>query len=65
MTRIMNDLQLNTVVLDSKARSQMRFPHPFVYHFEKNSSLGISAGTKYFRGCRVQNKPDSLCDPIK
>ena len=65
MAIIMNNFQLNTVVFDSKARSQMRFPHPFVYHFEKDSSLGISAGTKYFRGCRVQNKPNSPCDPIK
>lgn len=49
----------------SKGRLPVRFPHPFVYHFEKDSSLGISAGTKYFRSRRVLSNPGRTFSPIK
>ncbi|WP_158857799.1 hypothetical protein [Lunatibacter salilacus] len=42
----------------TKNPSSVRFPHPFAYHFEKNSSLGITTGTKYFRGQRVRKKSE-------
>jgi len=61
----MRKLTLNAAVTNSKDTSSVRFPHPFVYHFERNSSLGITTGTKYFRGHRMQKKAEFSCTVVE
>lgn len=60
----MRKFTINAAVTNSKDPSSVRFPHPFVYHFERNSSLGITTGTKYFRGHRDQNKEGLICNIV-
>ena len=60
----MKNLLRSNTAQRTKNFSSVRFPHPFAYHFEKNSSLGITSGTKYFRGQSGRKNGQVPCNVI-